>query len=206
MNTSYENAPATKLLATHCAVCRRPLLDSLSVEIGMGPVCRERHGYNAEMNELPGCRDAANCIVHRIAAQPDNETLRLEGCVALRLMGFKVLPDRIEYRGKEAPKGELVTVTEYDLPALPAIRKYGKWLPAKPARKGFLVVAPYKPAAVEAFRRIEGRRWLADQKATFIPADARGALWQLLRTFYAGCRLESSHGESTIPAQLGAAS
>jgi hypothetical protein len=43
---SYENAPATEMLATHCAICSRPLLDAVSVEIGIGPVCRQRHGYD----------------------------------------------------------------------------------------------------------------------------------------------------------------
>lgn len=38
--SNYENAPATILLATHCCVCGRPLCDSDSVEIGIGPTCR----------------------------------------------------------------------------------------------------------------------------------------------------------------------
>lgn len=42
---SYETAPATLLLATHCACCARPLVDATSVETGVGPECRKRHGY-----------------------------------------------------------------------------------------------------------------------------------------------------------------
>lgn len=48
---NYENAPATKLLATHCACCARPLVDSVSVEAGMGPTCRKVHGYNKAQAE-----------------------------------------------------------------------------------------------------------------------------------------------------------
>lgn len=44
---SYETAPATIMLATQCACCRRPLVDAVSIETGMGPVCRKRHGFNA---------------------------------------------------------------------------------------------------------------------------------------------------------------
>lgn len=44
--STYENAPATRMLATHCAVCSRPLVDAASVEAGMGPDCRDRHGYD----------------------------------------------------------------------------------------------------------------------------------------------------------------
>ena len=42
---SYESAPATAMLATHCAACGRPLLDADSVEAGLGPECRKRHGF-----------------------------------------------------------------------------------------------------------------------------------------------------------------
>jgi hypothetical protein len=36
---SYEDAPQTKMLATHCCVCGRPLVDAKSVELGIGPEC-----------------------------------------------------------------------------------------------------------------------------------------------------------------------
>lgn len=48
---TYETAPATKLLAAHCAVCSRPLVDAISVETGMGPECRRRHGYDAPASD-----------------------------------------------------------------------------------------------------------------------------------------------------------
>lgn len=43
---SYLNSPVTALVAVNCACCSRPLCDAVSVETGVGPVCRERHGYN----------------------------------------------------------------------------------------------------------------------------------------------------------------
>ena len=48
---SYENAPATQMIASHCCVCNRPLVDSVSVELGIGPDCRKKHGYNVEATE-----------------------------------------------------------------------------------------------------------------------------------------------------------
>lgn len=45
----YEQAFSTKLLATHCAYCGRPLRDADSVENGMGPVCRARVGVNPDV-------------------------------------------------------------------------------------------------------------------------------------------------------------
>lgn len=190
---SYEFAPATTLLATHCAVCRRPLLDSMSVEIGMGPVCRERHGYNTEMDDLPGCRDAANCIVHRIAACPDDEQLRADGCAALRVMGFKKLPDRIEYRGKDAPAKAEITVRAYTLPAKLLGRR---WLPA---RTGFLVHAPFKPSAIPAWRAIRGRVFLKHEgNGNFVPGNEVEALRKLLRDHHAGETCVGPNGRTVI--------
>ena len=49
MSSSYETAPATRMLATQCAVCARPLLDAVSVETGIGPHCRAKYGFNVEV-------------------------------------------------------------------------------------------------------------------------------------------------------------
>ena len=65
---SYVNAPATKMLATHCCVCHRPLLDAKSVELGIGPDCLKRHGFNIDVPEVD--RVEANFIVWQIAADP----------------------------------------------------------------------------------------------------------------------------------------
>lgn len=46
IESGYENAPATRMLAIYCACCRKPLVDAKSVETGMGPVCRGKHGFN----------------------------------------------------------------------------------------------------------------------------------------------------------------
>lgn len=51
MTSSYENAPSTTLLATHCALCGRPLRDADSVERGVGPDCAEKHGYGDAQGE-----------------------------------------------------------------------------------------------------------------------------------------------------------
>ena len=37
---SYEDSKQCKLLATHCVCCGRPLVDACSVELGIGPECR----------------------------------------------------------------------------------------------------------------------------------------------------------------------
>lgn len=195
---SYENAPSTKMLATRCAVCRRALRDAVSVEIGMGPDCRKNHGYAEIEDASEEARTAANKLIHQCSLSVRmvnlSAVVRHEislHCAALRLMGFRKVADRIEYRGKDAPISDRVTIKEYDLPALPGTWKRGRWLNARPAVTGYLVTAPYKPTAVDAFRNIPGRRWLKEQKATFIPKDGRESLWSLLRDHYAGLTLTS---------------
>ena len=42
----YEEARATRLVATHCALCGRPLLDAPSVEKGIGPTCGHKFGVD----------------------------------------------------------------------------------------------------------------------------------------------------------------
>lgn len=162
----YENAPATKMLATYCAVCARPLLDSVSVEIGIGPECRKKYGYYAQVD--PEVRETANALVHEIAVlqhgvEAAQKALRLEG------LGFPVLSKKLLER--------LVT--------LRVTQKNG-------VHDVFEVETPYNAGAVEAFKRIPGRRprKIGEGKASYwvneIPGDQRKALWDLFKAHFQG--------------------
>lgn len=93
---SYENAPSTKLLATHCIVCSRPLRDAASVEIGIGPDCREKYGFDVE---VPG-RVEANRIVHHaaIAAHAGDVKAVLTAADQIEVLGLTLLADTIRRR------------------------------------------------------------------------------------------------------------
>lgn len=198
---SYEFAPSTIMLATRCAVCRRALRDAKSVEVGMGPDCRQKHGYTEIEDASEEARTAANAIIHRAACYVRDEQVVAECCSALRLLGFVKVADRIEYRGKDAPAADTVTITEGTSDPLPAIYRYGRYLPARPGKPGVFVTCPYKPAAVADMRGIPGRYFVKATKQTFFPADQKPALWALLRRHYAGLTLVNPEGlRSTIPA------
>lgn len=62
----YEHAPATQMLATDCIMCGRPLVDAVSIEAGIGPVCRQKHGYSSGVTEEHRCE--ANKLIHAIAS------------------------------------------------------------------------------------------------------------------------------------------
>jgi len=97
--STYENAPATALLATHCCCCHRPLVDAKSVEMGIGPDCRAKYGFDADVSE--DARKSANLLVHQIAAMVSTGLLGLDlmrAADALATLGFPVLSHIIQAR------------------------------------------------------------------------------------------------------------
>jgi hypothetical protein len=175
---NYENAPATAMIATNCACCARPLLDSVSVEIGMGPHCRAKHGLSGKLAPQ-GIGDVerkkANRIVHQIACGLDAQTLA--GALAeLRDMGFAVLAAALE------DSRVSVSVLGRDIMHL-------------------AVNAPYCEAALHAWRSVPGQKWDRETKARIIPAtnQARAALWALLKRHYPGQLMKTEKGLVQIP-------
>jgi len=154
---SYENAPATVMLATSCACCSRPLVDAKSIETGMGPVCRRKHGFNIPVTEE--ARTAANRLVHEIAVDQTGPRV-LANIQALKALGFDVLAGRIEER--------LLTVD---------ITVEGDTL---------LVKAPYSDTFLQGSFGLPGRHWDKARKVTVVAASAKPALWSLLRRAYPG--------------------
>ena len=154
---SYEDAPATKMLATYCAVCGRPLVDANSVEAGIGPDCRRKYGYNDPCGDE--ARMAANKLVHDIAIRQDGLEV-LESCVQLRSLGFEKLADRITDRVARI-RIELVN-------------------------GDFIVETPYDAGAVEKMRSVRGRRWDRERKVNIFPSASRPEVWAILKSFFMG--------------------
>lgn len=175
---SYEDAPATRMLATQCACCSRPLVDAVSVEVGVGPDCRVKHGYGeaqaapdwdwAERELAPGDlaidrtkspREAANLLVYWVAARQDGpDVLRLVS--AIRALGFVSLADRIARR----------------LARVSIALEAGH----------YVVRGPYSDEAVAAFRSIPGRRFDRESKSNIVPASSRRELFAALKRAYPG--------------------
>lgn len=96
VSMSYENAPATKMLATHCCLCARPLVDAVSVQAGMGPDCRENSGYYVP-EATEAARETVNAIVYRIAADMPLDELPA-AIETVRSFGFGRLADTLAKR------------------------------------------------------------------------------------------------------------
>ena len=193
---SYEDAPSTKLLATHCAVCNRALRDAVSVEAGIGPDCREKYGYgeaqglanwDAAMVALDGLvavadcnptmtpREACNLLVQRYAVS----TFAVEKpafVAAINALGFT----RLAVKLAEGGAGRV------------EVTKCGDRLAVK---------TPYRPEFVDALKAARvGARWDREGKVWTVPTDerARRALWGVLRSTFAGALLTNAVGETSI--------
>lgn len=174
MSSNYENAPATQMLATHCAACGRPLVDAASVEAGLGPDCRKKYGV-ASLDEDK--RAEANRIVHAIALEQTGIAV-VEGVAALRALGCDKLADRVLKRVRPVEIVEL----EGD--------RIG--LRAKPRDEDF-------DGFVAALRRVPGRRWDKASKLNTFPAKFKGNLWAVLKTYFPGVEGIGPKGAFLIP-------
>lgn len=157
----YENAPATRMLATHCAACGRPLVDAKSVEMGIGPDCRKRLGYErSDITEET--RTAANRLVYEIALDQGCTIDTLHAAEELRVLGFEALADKVVANN--------ATVR----------------IAAHPDGGAFTVTAPFNGASLGAWRAIRGQRWDGAAKVRVVPDSERSPVYQLLRTYYPG--------------------
>jgi len=194
---SYENAPATKMVATNCACCGKELVDAVSVETGVGPECRRRHGYKkaeaaadwdavasalgpaewdacarailASADESPEhvAHRFANLLVHRIACEQTGERVKAR-VIALSALGFGKLAARIAQR----------------LGAVKVEEESGT----------LLVKAPYSEAFIEAARQVPGAWWDRARNVRVVPLASRPSLWKAIRTAFPGALVIGSRG------------
>lgn len=179
----YENAPATVLLATHCACCHLPLVDAQSVEIGMGPVCRKKHGYDEVLALSEDDRKAANKLIHAVACYRDGATV-LESCTKLFALGCGKIVTAIL---KRLAKVQIATTddTHPHGPGRLAVRIHGD--------------VPDFPGMLADFRAIKGRRWDADHKINTFPADQKVAVFGALKVNFPGATAIGPKGPFVIP-------
>lgn len=154
----YEDSAACKMLATHCSACARPLVDAVSVEIGMGPDCRKKYFKDPE-GITPEERSEANVLVYKIALlQKGVEVINATN--ALRNMGFAALADRIA-----------------DRLAAVVVKEDGAVL---------AVYTPYDEKTVWAMKKIPGRKWDKEKKANVFPLASKAAIWLMMKKNFKG--------------------
>jgi hypothetical protein len=199
----YETAPATKMLATRCACCSKELVDAVSVEAGVGPECRKRHGFSEAQLEP----DWAAVLLETdgLVAVAEIGNVRAREA-AWRLGGehTRKLANLLTHRIAVDQTGAFVTQLTRALRALGYV-KMSQRIEKRLARvqievdgDDYVVRAPYTDAAVEAMRCIPGRRWDADKKRNRIPASSKRALFQVLSSLYPGTTAIGPKGLFTL--------
>lgn len=178
---SYENAPATTMLCTHCAACGRPLVDSVSVEAGMGPDCRKKY-MKAETS--PEHRAETNALVHALAL-----TLSSKGQSAAAAQAAAQIA-RIRELGFDKLADKLTTIY-----ISVVITVVGDALE---------VEAPYDVRFTELVRAIPGRRWNGEKKLNVFPctSSARLALHAALVACFPGASALGPKGGFVVPASI----
>lgn len=173
---SYETAKATQMLATQCALCGRPLLDAVSVSVGMGPICREKSAMPDTLSEEQ--RVAANRIVHAVALSQTEDAFT-KGARELQALGCSRLADLIYARSLEAKRvPDIIITNESDR---------------------IVVKAPFVEIANARWRAIQGRRWDSVRKVNTFPKREKAAVWDVLQFVYPGAIVEGPKGRFTIP-------
>lgn len=186
--SQYENAPATKLVATHCACCGKALVDALSVDIGIGPICRGKWGFNKPCAEADwdsamialgkatesllmseggaeawanrDARKVCNVLVYHIAAEPSdgNTNSRIS---AIYSLGYHKLAAKL---ATVLGGVKVVHDSNPDYLLLTAPRT-DNWYP---------------------MMRVPGQYWDRKRRVRVIPAASKGHLWLALVAMYPG--------------------
>jgi len=169
MTDSYLNAPATKMLATNCVCCGRPLVDALSVTLGIGPECRK--GMDGGVSDE--VRKEANKRVFdaSMAAQGGHVERVIECADAIEALGLGDLAGKVRSRFKrihDRPnEADIVIEIEGGM---------------------FRVKTPYRRGRakefIKAWRSIPGRRYRDGRN--YVPLSEKDALWALLREYFPG--------------------
>lgn len=183
---TYETAPATKMLSVTCLICGRPLVDAVSVQIGLGPECRRE--YDAGITEA--VRIKANKLVHEAAlsAGIGRITEVLAYAKEVEDLGLNVLADKMRRRFKNAETNAEITIEEVS-------GVNGVW--------NYRVLTPYRRSEakkfVNAWRTVPGRRW--ENGANIIPITSKKELWSVLKKFFGGKYAKGPKGIFRIPAE-----
>lgn len=190
---AYENAPATRMLATHCVCCGRPLVDAVSVEAGVGPDCRKKYGYA----EAQGKPDFVEAVKHT----PADFIIKCED--------VRGSVNRLVHRAALASLRKAVSAKQEVVGITKAVRALGytKLADAMASRMAKVIVtvegpvlkvrAPYNEVFVEGARLIVGARYIGERTTQF-PVSEKQAVWALIRRCYAGQTLSSAKGIAVI--------
>lgn len=159
---SYENSIQCRLLATHCCVCGKSLVDATSVQLGIGPDCRNHINQGISTDTQKAC----NVLTYEaaIAAQEGNVEKVRQAAEMIRTLGLDILAEKILERFKNAERLAKIKITESE---------------------GMLIIkTPFKHTAgfADAWRAIPGRRYRNGRN--IVPVTQKREVWELIKRFF----------------------
>lgn len=175
---SYENSIQCRLLATHCCCCGRPLVDAISVEMGIGPECRKGRtdGISKEQQEI------CNKLTHAAAlAAQEGQVEKVRAIAAeIAALGLTELAEKVQHRFVNAERLAKITIVQ--------------------AGDSLSVHTPWKRNGdfVAAWRSIPGRRYAGAGK-NVVPVTSKRELWNLLLKFFPGQFGKGPQGLFRVP-------
>jgi len=182
----YEDAPATKMLATHCVFCGKELVDAVSVDNGYGPCCEKKYAL-ADPRRNSADQKAANKAIYEaaIAAQSGQIEKVNEAAELIASLGFIEAAERMQRRFKNAARLARIEIRE--------------------VRGQLFVRTPYRRGEakefLDAWRSIYNRRWHAATKENSVPAMMRREVFELLKRFFPGAYGKGPKGLFRIPGE-----
>ncbi len=203
--TNYTAAPACTMLATNCCVCNRPLLDAVSVQMGIGPECRKKYmGKGQGASEA--ARTEANQIVYQLALvisgvnyetafgtrEPMPTAVDQDATQAAYALGGPRAVGQMLAANTATGTTLLGRLVELGFDKL-AAKMEAAWMPIRIEEVGgrLQLKAPYNEGAIAAQRSIPGRLWDKANKVNTFPAT--------LTRFYAGLAGMGPKGAFVVP-------
>jgi hypothetical protein len=187
--STYENAPATAMVATACAVCSRPLVDAESVNSGVGPTCRKACGLDArslfpKWDEVRAALGEADYASHKIdAMRPLYDDHAIAKQIANRLV-YRIACDQT------GPRVAAMTLALSALGYSTLAEKIAERLGAVRivAEGDVLVVEAPRDDKFTAYCRfnVPGSRWVRERNVRTVPASSKKQLWAAIKFAYAG--------------------
>ncbi len=195
----YEDAVSTKLLATHCCMCNRPLRDARSVEFGIGPICEAKFGTSAEVGEpdmaLLGMGLAMAPLEMRASIHKNVLKDDLRGATNKAIWHAAMAAS---YTG---PDWKVVIAAAEKIAAgcgypLTAARFRSFYVEGQRAGSDIKLVrvgpgmicaqTPYNTDFIKAVKAVPGRRWVGASKVWCVPEDKLTHLIAALSVAFAG--------------------
>jgi len=192
MNNDHTKSPVYNMVPTHCSCCRRPLVDATSVEFGVGPICRNKYGYEDAHPVTPDIDAAMTAVMGKfsdlafagrvmkaVKADDSRKAANLLNCLMAVSLKKKVSEADIMLGTEALATLGYTTLASRVSEVLTAVK-------IEEVNGRVKVVTPYNETFVASTRAIKGSRYDRDAKCWTVPVTEKAALWGAIKESFSG--------------------